>query len=125
MHIAHRYIAAIFLTASLSAPVALIASPGPQAVQVRVYDTEHKDYHNWVDHENAAWGRFLAENHRKEHEYAKAKEKEQHEYWNGRHSHPDKNFSSQKKRPPHQKPGQLFFRNSIFSAEPSAARISG
>ena len=89
MHIPHRYIAAIFLTASLTAPVALIASPGPQAVQVRVYDTEHKDYHNWDDRENAAWGRFLAENHRKEHEYAKAKEKEQHEYWNWRHSHPD------------------------------------
>jgi hypothetical protein len=89
MHIPHRYIAAIFLTASLTAPVALIASPGPQAVQVRVYDTEHKDYHNWDDHENAAWGRFLAENHRKDHEYAKAKAKEQHEYWNWRHSHPD------------------------------------
>ena len=89
MHIPHRYIAAIFLTASLTAPVTVVASPGPQAVQVRVYDTEHKDYHNWDDHENAAWSRFLAENHRKEHEYAKAKEKEQHEYWNWRHSHPD------------------------------------
>jgi len=54
-----------------------------------VYDRDHKDYHNWDDHEQSAWGRFLAEKHRKDHEWAKADKKEQSEYWNWRHSHPD------------------------------------
>jgi hypothetical protein len=51
---------------------------------------EVKD-HNWDDNENHAWGQFLTENHRESHEYAKSNKKEQSEYWNYRHSHPDKN----------------------------------
>jgi len=87
----HRYIASMFLTTALAVPASVLAAPKPQeaSVQVRVYDKDHKDYHNWDDRENAAWGRFLAEKHRKEHEFAKANEKEQAEYWNWRHSHPD------------------------------------
>jgi hypothetical protein len=56
----------------------------------RVYDKDHKDYHNWDDKENRAWGQFLTENHGESHEYAKANKKEQSKYWNWRHSHPDK-----------------------------------
>jgi hypothetical protein len=91
MLIVHRYISSILLTTALLAPVSMLAAPKPQdaSVQVRVYDRDHKDYHNWDDHENAAWGRFIAENHRKDHEYAHADKKEQREYWNWRHSHPD------------------------------------
>ena len=91
MRFTHHCLSSLLLAAALGAPVAVMAAPAQKdvGVQVRVYDTHHKDYHNWDDHENAAWGRFLAENHRKDHEYAKAKEKEQREYWNWRHSHPD------------------------------------
>jgi hypothetical protein len=91
MHIANRCLASIFLSAALVAPASVIAAPKPQeaGVQVRVYDKDHKDYHNWDAHENAAWGRFIVENHRKDHEYAHADKKEQREYWNWRHSHPD------------------------------------
>ncbi|MFI5097113.1 MAG: hypothetical protein ACHQT6_03980 [Candidatus Acidiferrales bacterium] len=89
MHRAHGYIAAILLTAALAAPVAIMAVPVPQEVQVRVYDKEHKDYHNWDDNENHAWGQFLTENHRNSHDFKKAKKKEQSEYWNWRHAHPD------------------------------------
>jgi hypothetical protein len=90
MHRAHRYVASLFLTAALAAPVSMIAAPVPQdGVQVRVYDRDHKDYHNWDDHERHAWGVFLTDNHRKDHEYAHANRKEQSEYWNWRHSHPD------------------------------------
>ncbi len=85
----HRFIASMFLSAALVAPVAVIAAPQDAAVQVRVYDKDHKDYHNWDEHEQAAWARFLAEKHRKDHEWAKANAKEQAEYWNWRHSHPD------------------------------------
>ena len=92
MHRANRYIASLFLTAALAAPVALMAIPAPQEDhnRNRVYDKEHKDYHNWDDNENKAWGQYLSENHKSSHEYAKASKKEQSQYWNYRHAHPDK-----------------------------------
>lgn len=91
MHIAHRCIASFFLTAVLAAPAVTLAAPVPQdaAVQVRVYDRNHKDYHNWDDHEEHAWGQFEVETHRNHHDYQHANKKEQSQYWNWRHSHPD------------------------------------
>ena len=88
----NRFISSLFLAAALAAPVAMMAAPGPQAVgiQVRVYDRDHKDYHNWDDNENRAWGVYLTQNHKKPHEYKAANKKEQSSYWNWRHSHPDK-----------------------------------
>ena len=93
MHRAHRYMASLLLTATLAAPVAIMAAPRPQRanVQVRVYDKNHKDYHNWDDHENQAWGSYRSGNHKKPQEYSKTSRKEQGQYWNYRHSHPDKN----------------------------------
>lgn len=89
MHRTHWF-ASIALTAALAAPVTITAAAGtPQEVKVRVYDGEHKDYHNWDDHEQQAWGRFLVEKHRKDHEFKDAKKNEQAEYWNWRHAHPD------------------------------------
>ena len=67
----HRYLASLFLTAALAAPLSLMAAP-QVGVQVRVYDRDHKDYHNWDDHENRAWAQFLVENHRTSHDYKKA-----------------------------------------------------
>ena len=92
MHRAHRYVVSLFLTIALAAPVAIMAEPGPQRanVQVRVYDKTHKDYHNWDDRENRAWGRYLADNHRNSHRFAKAKRQERSQYWNWRHNHPDR-----------------------------------
>ena len=75
----------------MAVPVSMLAAPVPQeaGVQVRVYDRNHKDYHNWDDHENHAWGVYLQDNHRRAHEYSHANRKEQEQYWNWRHSHPD------------------------------------
>jgi hypothetical protein len=91
MHGSSHYIASLFLTAALAAPLSLMAAPRPQeaSVQVRVYDKQHRDYHNWDDNENRAWGQYLAENHRDAHEYSKSNKREQSQYWNWRHSHPD------------------------------------
>lgn len=74
MRFTHRYISSLFLAAALAAPVAIMAAPGPKddAVQVRVYDSNHKDYHNWDDHENNAWGICLTSNHKKFHEFSKS-----------------------------------------------------
>jgi hypothetical protein len=91
MHGSHHYAASLFLSLALAAPLAMTAAPVPQeaGVQVRVYDRQQKDYHNWDGNENRAWGQFLVENHRDSHEYAKANRKEQSQYWNWRHAHPD------------------------------------
>jgi hypothetical protein len=87
----HRYICSLFLAAALVAPVAMLAAPGPQAVgvQVRVYDRNHKDYHNWDDREDHAWGVYLTNTHQRHYEYAKANRRQQDHYWNWRHAHPD------------------------------------
>ncbi len=92
MQISNRYLAPLFLTAALAAPLAVMAAPGPQEanVQVRIYDRDHKDYHEWNDNENRAWDRYLAENHHKTYEFSRANEKQRSQYWNWRHSHPDK-----------------------------------
>ena len=87
----HTYIASLFMTAALAAPVSIMALPIPQeaGAQARVYDRGHKDYHNWDENENRAWGQYLTENHRDAHEYAKSNKREQQQYWNWRHEHPD------------------------------------
>lgn len=91
MRFTHRCISSFLLAAALAAPLAIMAAPGPKddGVQVRIYDSRHKDYHNWDNHENNAWGIYLTSNHKKNHEFSKASKKEQSHYWDWRHSHPD------------------------------------
>lgn len=87
-----RYISLLFLAAAIAAPTAIMAHPRPQdgSVQVRIYDRDHRDYHNWDDHEDRAYRRYLAEQHRSYREYQRQHHKVQKHYWNWRHSHPDR-----------------------------------
>ena len=55
----------------------------------RVYDREHKDYHNWNDNEDRSYRVYLGERHREYHPFVELKVKEQRQYWNWRHRHPD------------------------------------
>src|SRR5271165_1699658 len=91
MRFTNRFIGSLILAAAIAAPMTMIAAPGrdDNGVSVRVYDRNHKDYHNWDDHENEAWGIYLTNNHKKSHEFSKSSKKEQSNYWNWRHSHPD------------------------------------
>ena len=91
MRLRNRFIGSLILAAAITAPMTMIAAPGPNddGVQVRVYDSQHKDYHNWDDHENASWGVYLTNNHKKPHEFRRASKREQSNYWNWRHEHPD------------------------------------
>ena len=91
MHRAHRFIASLFLTAALAAPVSIMAAPKPQevGVHVRVYDRDHRDYHNWDDREEHAYRGYLTERHENYRAYDRQKHKNQRNYWNWRHSHPD------------------------------------
>jgi hypothetical protein len=90
-HRAHRFIASLFLAAALVAPVSFVAAATPQAVgvQVRVYDRDHHDYHNWDDHEDGVYRAYLTDQHITYRAYAKQNRKTQRDYWNWRHSHPD------------------------------------
>ena len=91
MSFTNRFIGSLILAAAVAAPMAMFAAPGPNddGVQVRVYDSRHKDYHNWDDRENNSWGVYLNNNHKKPHEFSRSSRREQSNYWNWRHSHPD------------------------------------
>ena len=86
-----RYISSLILAAAIAAPTAIMASPRPQdrGVRVRIYDRDHRDYHNWDDHEDRAYRRYLAAQHRSYREYHRQHYRVQRHYWNWRHSHPD------------------------------------
>jgi hypothetical protein len=84
------FLAGLFLAAALVAPMATRTNATPQ-VSVRVYDRDHKDYHNWDDNEARAY-----EGYRKDHTdfsvtFGKNNRKQQSAYWNWRHEHPDHN----------------------------------
>jgi hypothetical protein len=88
----NRFISSLFLAAAIAAPTVVMAHATPQegTVQVRVYDRDHRDYHNWDDHEDHAYRRYLAEQHRSYREYQRQHHRVQRHYWNWRHSHPDR-----------------------------------
>jgi hypothetical protein len=87
-----RYISSLFLAAAIAGPTAMMAHPRPQdgSVQVRIYDRDHRDYHNWDDHEDRAYRRYLTVQHRGYREYYRQHYRVQRHYWNWRHSHPDR-----------------------------------
>jgi type III secretory pathway component EscR len=84
-------IGALLVAAAIAAPVMVATRVNAQeaTVQVRVYDRDHRDYHNWDDHEDRAYRSYLAEQHRDYREYNKQNRRDQKHYWNWRHSHPD------------------------------------
>jgi hypothetical protein len=91
MHLANRFVTALFLTAALATGGSIMAAATPQAsVQVRVYDSDHHDYHNWDDREDHAYRRYLGEHHWTYREYHRQHYRVQRHYWNWRHSHPDR-----------------------------------
>ena len=93
--VVHRYLNVIVLSAALTVPVALRSrEPDPQDSRrdppaVRYEDTAHKDFHEWNADEERAYRRYLEEHHKKYRDFKKANKKEQEDYWNWRHSHPD------------------------------------
>jgi hypothetical protein len=91
MQRANRFIASLFLTAALAAPVAIMAAAVPQVgVQVKVYDKSHKDYHNWNDNEDRAYTQFRGPHKSYNVTFSKTTPKQQTTYWNWRHANPDK-----------------------------------
>ncbi|MFI5092700.1 MAG: hypothetical protein WCE50_03725 [Candidatus Acidiferrum sp.] len=95
MKAAYRYLGFIFLSAALTAPLAIRSNAATQddhrddKKQTRVYDRSHKDYHQWNDNEDRAYRRYLGEQHEDYRDYSKLKRNQQTAYWNWRHRNPD------------------------------------
>jgi hypothetical protein len=87
----YRFIGSLLLAGGIFAPTAVIAAPRPQegGVQVRIYDRNHRDYHNWDDHEDRAYRGYLVEHHRTYRAYNDQRGRDQRNYWKWRHQHPD------------------------------------
>ena len=89
------------LLVSLCLAGSLIAPLGMQAIddhdhdrdkrERRYYDREHRDYHAWNDHEQAAYRHWLMEERREREyrEYPRLERERQAEYWRWRHEHQD------------------------------------
>ncbi len=78
------FLAPFVLSAFMLAPLSA------QEVSIRLYDRDHKDYHNWDDRENRAYNRYLADQHReRKHEFKEESRENQRNYWRWRHEHND------------------------------------
>jgi hypothetical protein len=91
MHRAHRYVSGLILTVALVASGSIVAAATPQEAgsQVRIYDSSHHDYHNWDDREDHAYRGYLTDHHQDYRAFDKQSHKQQNDYWNWRHQHPD------------------------------------
>jgi hypothetical protein len=87
----NRFISSLLLVTALAVPTAILAGPKPQdGVQVRIYDRDHRDYHNWDDREDRAYRRYLAAQHRRYRQYQHQQYRVRRHYWTWRHSNPDR-----------------------------------
>ena len=92
----HKFVASVFLSAALLAPVGALAIPRPQDEherreqeerEHRVYDPVYKDYHNWDAREDQAYHRWLETKHEAYVYYERLDHKRQQEHWKWRHNH--------------------------------------
>ena len=92
----HKFVASLFLSAALMAPLGALAIPRPQddherheqeERERRVYDPYHKDYHNWDQREDQAYRHWLEEKHESYVEFERLDHKRQDAYWKWRHKH--------------------------------------
>src|ERR1700731_4411055 len=78
-----RYLCPLLLAAAIVAVAPMVAKANAQeaSVQVRVYDRDHRDYHNWDDREDRAYRHYLSEQHRDYREYNRENSRRQRNYW--------------------------------------------
>jgi hypothetical protein len=87
----NRFIGSLILAAATVSPALVVTANAQEgSVQVRIYDRNHRDYHNWDDREDRAYRRYLVVQRRNYREYNRQNYRVQRHYWNWRHSHPDR-----------------------------------
>jgi hypothetical protein len=82
-------ISSFFLAVAILAPAAIRANAATPQVVVRVYDRDHRDYHNWDDREIHSYGIFRADHPKYNVTFSRTSRRQQREYWNWRHAHGD------------------------------------
>jgi len=98
MHRGDRYLASLFLSASLMAPLGAQAFAAPQEdrdherheqekPEHRVYDPVNRQYHNWNQGEEQTYRQWLDERHEGYRNYEQLNKDQQRAYWNWRHKH--------------------------------------
>jgi hypothetical protein len=99
IHKGMRMLSTMVLMGALAAPLALAQEHDrddhkdrdDRAKNQRIYDRDHKDYHNWSQDEDRNYRQWYTESHRdKEYrEYNRLNHRDQTAYWNWRHKHGD------------------------------------
>jgi hypothetical protein len=90
------YFKVLALTAALGIPAAISAQSHDQqdrrqnTQQVRRYeDRAHNDSHQWDAGKDQAYRRYLQDQGRAYRDFSRVSRREQNNYWNWRHTHPD------------------------------------
>jgi hypothetical protein len=96
MHRGKSFLASLFVSAALLAPLGAFAMAAPQddhdrhereERERRIYDPYRKDYHNWDQREDSAYRSWLNERHEAYVDYNRLRRKQQSAYWRWRHEH--------------------------------------
>ncbi len=89
-----QWIASLFVSGALMAPLGAMAMPRPQddrerheqeEHQRRAYDQEYRDYHNWDNREDRMYREWLAERNYNYVDYDQLRPEDQRDYWRWRH----------------------------------------
>jgi len=100
IHKGMRILSSMLLMGALAAPLALLAQDhdrddhhdrDDRAKNQRIYDRDHRDYHNWNGDEDRNYRQWYTQSHRngQYREYNRLNHKDQNAYWNWRHQHGD------------------------------------
>lgn len=109
IHKGMRVLSSMVLMGALAAPLSLMAQDhdrddhhdrDDRAKNQRVYDRDHKDYHNWNSDEDRSYRQWYGEtyNGRDYRDYNRLKHKDQTAYWNWHHQHGDHDRDDHKDR---------------------------
>lgn len=79
---------ALALVAAFVSPVLISSTAQAQpGVELRIYDKNHKDYHNWNGDEDRMYRQYLTDHHRKYRDFKRQNAAQQRAYWQWRHTH--------------------------------------
>jgi hypothetical protein len=77
------------LSGVLMSPIVMSAADHKK-VQIRIYDRDRRDYHDWNENEERAYRHWLEQERRSQYrDWKHASKKEQREYMRWRHEHSD------------------------------------
>jgi hypothetical protein len=94
MHRGNRWIASLFVSAALVVPIGAMATPRPQddherqereEHERRMYDQEHRDYHQWDEHEERMYREWLRQRNFAYIDFDQLTPRDQRAYWHWRH----------------------------------------